>query len=186
MTANTQDRLNAVMAWFKKHELDTSAPKWSSWLLDRFFKEVTSASGGSLQDMYQVLDAELKTYSVELTPTVANLIKDVVKHGFTQYRSAYNAMDWGWAVEELSQGASLARCYLFLLALPPEAATPQCIVTIHRSLQDTPYHQEAADTLSDDLKKPEVRRLLASRDGAAEARLTREGQTALERLHKSR
>jgi hypothetical protein len=163
MTDNTQDRLNAVMAWFKKHELDTSDPKWSSWLLDRFFEEVTSAPGGSLLDVYQGLDAALKAYSVELTPTVANLIKDVVKQGFTQHRSAYNSMNWGWANEALSQGPSAARCYLFLHALPPEAATPQSVVAIHRRLQGTPYQQEAADTLSDDLEKPEVQRLLASK-----------------------
>ena len=163
MTDNTQDRLNAVMAWFKKHELDTSDPKWSSWLLDRFFEEVTSAPGGSLRDVYQGLDAALKAYSVELTPTVANLIKDVVKQGFTQHRSAYNALGWGWANEALSQGASAARCYLFLLALPPEVATPQSVVAIHRALEDTPYQQEAADTLSDDVEKPEVRRLLTAK-----------------------
>jgi hypothetical protein len=148
MTDNTQDRLNAVVAWFKKHELDTSDPKWSSWLLDRFFEEVTSAPGGSLRDVYQGLDGALKAYAVELTPTVANLI---------------NALAWGWANELLSQGASAARCYLFLLALPPEAATPQSIVAIHRALQGTPYQQEAADTLSDDLEKPDVRRLLAGK-----------------------
>jgi hypothetical protein len=163
MTDNTQDRLNAVMAWFKKRELDTGDPKWSSWLLDRFFEEVASAPGGSFRDVYQGLDAALKAYSVELTPTVANLIKDVVKQGFTQDRSVYNAPGWGWANEALSQGASAARCYLFLLALPPEAATPQSVVTIHRAIQGALYRQEAANALSDDLEKPEVRRLLAAR-----------------------
>ncbi|HEY7312322.1 MAG TPA: hypothetical protein VH643_23360 [Gemmataceae bacterium] len=163
MTDNTQDRLNAFMARFKRFELDTSDPKWSSYALDRFFEEVTATPGGSLQDVYQGLDAALKAYSVERTPTVANLIKDVVKQGFTQYRSAYNGLDWGWANEALSQGASAARCYLFLLALPPEAATPQSVVTIHRALQGTPYQQEAADTLSDALDKPEVRRLMTAK-----------------------
>lgn len=163
MTDKTQDRLNAVRLWFKKHELDTSDPKWSSWLLDRFFEECTSAPGGSLRDVYQGLDAALKTYCVELTPPVANLIKDVVVQGFTQHRSAYNSMDWGWANEALSQGASAARCYFFLLSLPPEAATSQSIVTIHQALQGTPYQQEAADTLCDDLERPEVRRLLVSK-----------------------
>src|ERR1700730_715443 len=115
MTDNTQDRLNDVMLRFKKFELDTSDPKWSSYALDRFFEEVTSVPGGSLLDVYQGLDAALKVYSVELTPTVANLIKDLVVQGFTQHRSAYNSMGWGWANEALAQGASAARCYLFLL-----------------------------------------------------------------------
>jgi hypothetical protein len=160
MINNGQDRVQGVMLWFKRFELDTSDPKWSSAALDRFFKEVTSAPSGSLGDVYQGLDAALKTYSVELTDTVANLIKDVVVQGFTQHRSAYDSMNWCWANEELSQGVSAARCYFFLLALPPEKATPESVVAIYRGLQDTPYQQEATDTLSDDLENPEVQRLL--------------------------
>jgi hypothetical protein len=148
------------MIWFKKFELDTSDPKWSSGALERFFKEITSAPGGSLRDVFQGLDAALKAYSVERTETVANLIKEVVVQGFTQHRSAYDSMDWCWANEELSHGASPARCYFFLLALPPEKATPQSVAAIYRGLQDTPYQQEATDALSDDLENPEVQRLL--------------------------
>jgi hypothetical protein len=160
MINNGQDRVQGVMLRFKKFELDTSDPKWSSEALDRFFEEITSAPGGSLRDVYQGLDAALKTYSVELTDTVANLIKDVVVQGFTQHRSAYDSMDWCWANEELSHSASPARCYLFLLALPPEKATPQSVVAVYRGLQETPYQQEAAATLSGDLENPEVRKLL--------------------------
>jgi len=160
MTNNAQDRVKAVMLWFKKFELDTSDPKWSSGMLDRFFTETSSMPGGSLRDAYQGLDAALKAYSVELTDTAANFIKDVVVQGFTQHRAAYDAMDWCWANEELSQGVSAARCYFSLLALPPEKATPESVVAIYRGLQDTPYQQEAADTLSDDLENPEVQRLL--------------------------
>jgi hypothetical protein len=125
--------------------LDTSDSKWSSAALDHFFKEVTSTPGGSLQDVYQGLDAALKAYSVELTDTVANFVKDVVVQGFTLHCAAYDLMNWCWANEELSQGVSPARCYFFLLALPPEKATPQSVVAIYRGLQDTPYQQEAMD-----------------------------------------
>ncbi len=163
MIDNTQDRMNAAMLWFKKLELDTSDPKWSSWMLDRFLEEAASAPNGSLRDVYQGLDAALKAYSVELTAVVGNLIKDVVVKGFTQYPTAYNAIDWDWANEELSHRVSPARCYFFLHALPPEAATPQAIVTIHEGLQGTPYQEEAANTLSEDFEKPEVRRLLTSK-----------------------
>lgn len=160
MTDNGQNRVKDVMLWFRKSELDTGDPKWSSWLLDRFFKEITSAPGGSLRDVYQGLDAVLEAHTVELTDTVANLIKDVVVQGFTHYRSAYDSIEWCWANEELSNGVSPARCYLFLLALPPEKATPQSVVAIYRGLQDTPYRQVATDILSDDLEKPEVQQLL--------------------------
>jgi hypothetical protein len=160
MTNNGQDRVQSVMLWFKNLELDSGDPKWSSGMLDRFFKEATSVPDGSLRDLYQGLDVALKTCTVELTDTVANLIKDVVVQGFTQHRAAYDSMDWCWANEELAQGASSARCYFFLLALPPDKATPQSVAAIYRGLQDTPYQQEAADTLSDDLENPEVQKLL--------------------------
>lgn len=152
-----------ITTWFKKCELDTNDPKWSSYVLDRFLEEVTSAPGGSLRDVYQGLDIFLKTYTVELTPTVANFIKDVTVQGFAQYRSAYNSMGWRWANEQLAQGASAARCYLFLRTLPPEEATAQSLVAIYRGLQGTPYQEEAANTLSDDLEKPEIQQLLAAK-----------------------
>ncbi len=56
MIDNKQDRLNAVILRFKKFELDTSDPKWSSYALDRFFEEVMSTPGGSIQDVYHGLD----------------------------------------------------------------------------------------------------------------------------------
>src|SRR5262245_53146123 len=117
MTNNTPGRMKEAILWFKKFELNTSDPKWSSWMLERVFNEIVSAPGGSLRDVYQGLDAVLKAYCVELTETVANLMKDVVVQGFTQYRSAYDSMDWCWANEELSHNPSPASCYLFLLAL---------------------------------------------------------------------
>jgi hypothetical protein len=160
MTNNAPGRVKEAMLWFKKCELDISDPKWSSRMLDQFFKEIVSAPGGSLGEVYQGLDAALKAYSVELTDAMANLIKDVVVQCFTQHRSAYDSMDWCWANEELSHNPSPARCYLFLLALPPEKATPQSIAAIYRGLQATPYQQEATDTLSDDLENPEVQKLL--------------------------
>lgn len=160
MTDNGQDRVHGVMLRFKQFELETSDPKWSSSALDRFFKEITAAPGGSLREVYQGLDAALKAYSVELTDTVANLIKDVVVQGFTQHRSAYDSIDWCWANEDLLPGASPTRCYLFLLALPPAKATPQSVVAIYRGLQDTPYQQEAVATLSAGLEDREVQRLL--------------------------
>jgi hypothetical protein len=162
MINNTQERQDAVTTWMKKCQLDTNDPKWSSWLLDRFFEQLTSTPGGSLQDVYQGLDAALQTDFVELTKPVANLIKDLVLQGFTQYRSEYDEVDWSWANEELSHGASPARCYFFLLALPPEIATPQSVASIYLGLRGTLYQKEAEDTLSDDLERPEIQSILAS------------------------
>jgi hypothetical protein len=155
------ENANAVVARFRELQLDTNEPKWSSWVLNRFFEK--TLSDGSLRDVYEGLNTALKVYAVKLTTTVATLIKEVVVQGFTQHRSTYDSMTWSWANSELSNGASAAQCYLFLLALPSEAATPQSIVAIFGGLQGTSYQQEAQNTLSDDLEKPEVQRLLSSK-----------------------
>jgi hypothetical protein len=153
MTDNGRDRIDAVEARFKAMEIDTGDPKWSSWVLDRMLEGAVSAPGGSLRDVYAGLDAALKDYSVRLTETVAQLIRDVVVKGFTQHRSAYEGMDWGWAIEELAHGPSPVRCYLFLHALPPESATPSACVAILRGLEGTDYHQEGRNMLSDSLDR---------------------------------
>jgi hypothetical protein len=160
MTDNGRDRVDAVKARFQAMEIDTGDPKWSSWVLDRMLDGAVSAPGGSLRDVYAGLDAALKDYSVRLTETVAHLIRDVVVKGFTQHRSAYEGMDWGWAHEELQQGPSPARCYLFLHALPPEAATPSARAAILRGLEGTDYRQEARNAFSDGLDRT---------DGSAQA-----------------
>lgn len=56
-----QDHTNISVERLLSFQIDTSDPKWSSWALDRFFEEITSAAGGSLRDVYQGLDAALET-----------------------------------------------------------------------------------------------------------------------------
>jgi hypothetical protein len=158
MHNNGRDWVEAVKARFRELEIDSGDPKWSSWVLDRLLEQAASAPGGSLQALYAGLDAALVDGSVPLTETVAHLIQDVVVKGFTRDRSAYDGIDWGWAVEGLKQGASPARCYLFLHALPPEAVTVNARAAILRGLEGTDYEQEAQEILSEEIK---------SRDGVS-------------------
>src|SRR5262245_42647939 len=94
MTDTTQDRRNELVLRLKEFELDTGDPKWSSYALDRFLEEFMAARGGSIRDLYQGLDAALKTYSVSLTNTVAALIKDLIIRCFTRYRQSYESVNW--------------------------------------------------------------------------------------------
>lgn len=143
MTDNTQGRLNAIMLRFKKYELDTSDPKWSSYALDRFFEEVTSTPGGSIQDVYQGLDRALKTYSVELTGTVAAFIKDVVIRCFTRYQQSYEAVNWKEVVDSLGDKPTASQLYLALHAIPPQFVTPQLADAIAKGLESTAFYDEA-------------------------------------------
>lgn len=148
MTDNTQDRVNAVMLRFKKFELDTSDPKWSSWALDRFFEEVTSTPGGSIRDVYQGLDGALKTYSVELTRTVAAFIKDLVIRCFTRYQQSYESINWKELGDSLGAKATAAQLYLALHAIPPQFVTPQLADAIAKGLASTAFRDEAASALA--------------------------------------
>ena len=162
MTDIAKDRVTAIKKRFKEMGIETGDPKWSSWVLDQLLDSAVSGTGGSLQAVYAALNDALRDYAVQLTHPVASLIRDVVVNGFTRHPSAYKAIDWRWANEELKNAGLPVSCYLFLHALPPEEAKAESIVRILRGLEGTDYQQEALDTLSDDLEKPEVQALLDS------------------------
>lgn len=148
MTENTQDRLKAVTLRLKKFELDSGDPKWSSYVLDRFFEEVMSVPSGSIRDVYQGLDAALKTYSVQLTGTVATFIKDVVIRCFTRYRQSYESVSWKEVVDSLDDKATAAQLYLALHAIPPQFVTPRLADAIAKGLEGTAFRDEAARALA--------------------------------------
>ena len=148
MTDNTQDRLNAVMLRFKRFELDTTDPKWSSYALDRFFEEIMSTPGGSIQDVYLGLDRVIKTHSVELTGTVAAFIKDLVIQCFTRYQRSYESVNWKEVVDRLSSRATEAQLYLALHAIPPQFVTPQLADAIAKGLESTAFRDEAVSALA--------------------------------------
>jgi hypothetical protein len=149
MTDNDRDRVNAMKARFQAMGTAGGEPTWSSWLLQRLLDAGASAPGASLREVYLGLDAALNDDAVPLTRPVANLIKDTVITGFSQHRQPYQAIDWTWAGEALSRGASPARCYLFLHALPPDVMTPDGAAAILRALRATDYEQEALAALAE-------------------------------------
>lgn len=146
---------------FLDFQIDTHDPKWSSWRLEKLLEAVLKTPQGEVVDVIRGLDLALKKYNVNLTETVANLVKDVVILSFTRARTAYEQASWGWANDELTKGVSPARCYLFLQALPPEKASPAAVVAILRGLDATPYAAQAVDNRSDDLERADVKPFLS-------------------------
>jgi hypothetical protein len=140
MTDSTQDRLQAILLQLNKFELDTSDPKWSSYALDRFFEEIISTSSNSIRDIYQGLDAALRSDSVELTKPVAAFIKDWVVRCFTRNRKE--------VVDSLGDEATAAQLYLALHAIPPQFVTPRLADAIARKLESTAFRDEAASALA--------------------------------------
>jgi hypothetical protein len=64
-------------------------------VLDRLLEKAESVPGG-LRDVYAGLNAALREWSVQLTPPVASLIKDLVVKGFTQHGSAWDMAAGTW------------------------------------------------------------------------------------------
>jgi hypothetical protein len=152
--------IDAVAAAFEELELRTHDPKWSSWLLERLIETAAGKPQKNMSDVFKGFDLALGRNSVNLTETVANLVKDTVVTCFTKHRAAYDRAEWDWANEELAKGVSASRAYLFLYALPPDKGTPTAIVAVLRGLEGSLYFDEALANLSDDLERPEVMREL--------------------------
>jgi hypothetical protein len=152
--------INEIASSFEKFELRSHDPKWSSGVLDQLFATVLSKPQATMTDLFRGFDLALKRNAVDLTETVANLVKDTVITGFTKHKKAYGQAEWDWANEELAHGAGAARSYLFLHALPPDRATPASVVSILRGLEGTPRFDEAVATLSDELERPDVKQEL--------------------------
>lgn len=148
MTDCVQDRLKVVMLRLKRYELDSSDPKWSSYSLDRFIEEVLTAPGSSIWDLYQGLDAILKTHAVELTETVAAFIRDLVVRCFTRFRRSYESVNWKDVGDSLTDRATAAQLYLALHAIPPQFVTPRLADVITRGLDSTAFRNEAVGLLA--------------------------------------
>jgi len=141
--------------------LDTSAPAWSSWMLDRLLEAVIGTPGGGVGDLFHALHRLLGAYSCNLTEPVRNIIKALVIQCFTQHRASYDATDLNWMVTKTIEGATPAQVYLALHAIPPTIMRPRCSLAILKALASTPYWCEALHTLDEDLTGQEAQALLA-------------------------
>ncbi len=107
--------INDLASAFDRMELPTHDPNWSSWVLEQLYETTLGNHQATITDLFRGFDLALKRDDVDLTESVANLIKDVVVMGFTKYKRSYAQSDWGWANNELARGVSPARAYLFFM-----------------------------------------------------------------------
>ena len=158
--ADEADRVRAVRLMLLKLGLDSSDPRWSSWLLDRLLEVLMGAPGGGVGDLLHALHELLGEQPRDLTEPMRNIIKDLVVQCFTQHRASYDAADLRWMVEKTMEGPTPAQAYLALHAIPPSITQPRCAMAILKALASTPYWTEAVNTLEEDLNNQEGRALL--------------------------
>ena len=146
------DRLCAARLMLLAMRLDSDAPAWSSWMLDRALEGIATLPGGSIGDLFRSLHALLGERNGELTRPIAGFIKDAVIRSFSQHRESYEFSDWTWLVLAASQPQTPAQAYLALLALGPSFLSPEVAVGILRNLADTTQWDSAIAALDDTVK----------------------------------
>src|SRR5262249_29621494 len=159
-TVLEEHRIRASRLMLLSLYLDTSAPAWSSWLLDRLLDAVMGTPGGTVGDLLRALHAVLGEYSCDLTEPVGNLIKALVVKCFTDHRASYETTDLRWMVRQTIECSTPAQAYLALHAIPPDVMQPSCLVYILRCLVSTPYWEEAVNTLNEDFGNREAQELM--------------------------
>lgn len=142
-----EDRRTASRMMLLKMGLDTPNPRWSSEVLERFVSSALTAPGTSLNEVFSPLLGLLGESSRELTPPVAHFLKDLVILCFTRFRSEYDQMEWNAFVELVSSQPTPSRCYLALIAVPPQHLPASVAELILSTLASTPYANEAKSLL---------------------------------------
>ena len=127
---------------------DTDDPRWSSDVLVRLLNAVMNVPGGAVGDLLIALSGVLKEHPSDLSPSLANFIKDVVVQCFTRYRSSYETIVWNRFIQSISTNAPPPQLYLALQAIPPQHLPPELGNAITEGLASSCYHQEAVDALA--------------------------------------
>jgi hypothetical protein len=151
------DRIRASRLMLLKLHLDTSDPRWSSWMLERLLEAVMGTPGASVSDLLHAFQEVLEEYSCDLSWPVRNLVRDLVIKCFSEHRASYEAVDWIWMVQKTIERSTPAQAYLALLAIPPDLMTTRCAVAILKELENTSYREEAMNALEEHLNDPEAR-----------------------------
>lgn len=94
------------------------APAWSSSQLEQMVAQILSAPDGAVADVFRALWAILGESRAEPSDAVVNLVRDLVRLAFTQYRSRYEAEDFQWMADALKSDHTPAQAFLALYALP--------------------------------------------------------------------
>lgn len=66
-------------------------PKWSSNLIEELWRAVLEPPDGQYSDLFNVLYIALHEYQIELTNTVANFIRDILRFGKTASKYKYSS-----------------------------------------------------------------------------------------------
>jgi hypothetical protein len=143
-----EDRMMASRLMLLKLRLDTSDPLWSSEILSRYIRCALSTPDGSLNDVLIPLSNLVGESDIELSPALAQFLKDVVVFSFTQHRPKYDAINWNSFIQSLGTHPTQAQCYLAFLAIPTEnlsCSTAEVIVT---RLAGTRYQDEVMSALA--------------------------------------
>ena len=142
------DRIAAARLMLLKLGLDGPSPAWSSEILARVVRAALEPPGGAVSDLLGACFDVLGDYQTELSPVVANLLKDLVVACFTRQRSSYEATDWPRFLDRVRDDPTNAQLYFLHLAVPPQHLPPELERSIQARLEGSPLGEKAGRALA--------------------------------------
>lgn len=137
-------RIAAIRLMMLRIGAHTSAPRWSSRVLENLVEAALRPAGACVSDIVHALFALLAEAPPGLSDTQANLIREVAIHVVGKQRRRYAAEEFSWlaaVVTDPSAEPSAAQAYLAAYTLPVSLA-PRCLDSILRALHSTRFEEE--------------------------------------------
>jgi hypothetical protein len=138
-------------------QANTPDPRWSSHALNEFLSSVIS-EGGNIGNILQSLFSLLN--HSQLSTELASFIKEVATCAFTSFHDNYQMSNLRWMQESITKGCTAPQAYLSLYSMPPELLNAECIVSLLKGLDGTPFWSEAVANLETEMEGDKVRSLL--------------------------
>jgi hypothetical protein len=143
-------RIAAIRLMMLRMGAHTSAPRWSSHVLDSAIEAALRPPGATIGDIVLALFALLAEVP-ELSDTLAHFIREVGIHIVGKQRRRYIVEDFSWlaaAIVEPAAEPNAAQSYLAAYTLPA-ALSAQCMEPILKALHSTRFEEEVKQNLGE-------------------------------------
>ena len=143
-------RIAAIRLMMLRLGAHTTAPRWSSEVLENLIEAALRPPGAAIGDVVQALFGLLAEVP-DLSDTQAHFIREVGIHVVGKHRRRYAVEDFSWlaaAIVAPMANPNPAQSYLAAYTLPV-SLTPQCLDPILEALRSTRFAEEVKRDLGE-------------------------------------
>jgi hypothetical protein len=144
-------RVAAIRLMMLRLGAHTSAPRWSSQILERLIEAALQPLGAQIGDVVRSLFELLAEAPAGLSEAQANFIREVGVHVVAIQRRRYSTEDFSWLagmIQDVDTRPTAAQAYLAAYALPPSLAS-RCLDTLLHALHPTRFEEEVKRQLAE-------------------------------------